>query len=69
MAESTITGRWTIEWFPPQGDRKKRFTTEHAARSFAADDEVAPWYPILVHAEVKTTVTLVSTEQLRADHG
>lgn len=58
-----IKERWIVEWFPPTGDQKRSFTTEAAARAFAAKDgwserdDVAQWFPMLTHRKTVTTVT------------
>ena len=54
----TITERWTIIWFAPDGDHRKKFTDETKARKFAASEDVVDWNPLMEHeiATVKTEV-------------
>lgn len=53
---ATVVEEWVVLWFPPEGDRDKRFTDEAKARRFARREDVAEWNPLLDHRVTTTTV-------------
>lgn len=49
LAVDGTTEEWVVVWFPPQGDKVKKFDTEEKARTFADDEDVKEWNPLLEH--------------------
>lgn len=57
MTETEI--KWVIIWFHPDGDRRRNFTDEEAARRFAKTEDVAEWHPLMEKRVIETTTILV----------
>lgn len=55
----TITERWIIVWFAPDGDHLKKFNTETAAREFAKTDDVKDWNPLMEHQTTTVKTELI----------
>lgn len=50
---------WIIMWFPPEGDCKRKFRNEQAARRYAATEVVAKWNPLMEKITKSVTSELV----------
>jgi hypothetical protein len=62
---STTVEEWVVAWFPPDVEqRRKRFTDEAKARSFAAEEPASKWHPLLEH---RLTTTVIVAEFVPLD--
>jgi hypothetical protein len=41
------TEHYVVIWFPPEGDKERRFKHAPAARAFAQSEDILPWSPLM----------------------